>query len=178
MFGSCLDTWQGARATLHTVKGEGMDGSCNQWGCAQGLGGVANDGRLGLANQNGIDSGRPFNMSAEWDAAGHMTIRARQSAAKTSWGWQPPPRDITVWDSQTAGNREYASAVPESAARDVAAAMERGMTLVASLWGGMSDTVMDWLDGGCSADWGYPKCELSESSVTFSHMRISPLSAN
>lgn len=76
-------------------------------------------------------------------------------------------RSHVLWDMQRAGNGR--PGVPDEARRGVEQALDQGMVLVASLWGGWE---MDWLDGGCSPT--YPLCSLSDASFTISDMAIEP----
>ena len=71
------------------LSGEGSDGTCNQWGCASGMGAQpnwqppGNDGLYGLES-NTIDTRYPFEVAASFDHAGRMAIVVSQQGAGRS----------------------------------------------------------------------------------------------
>jgi hypothetical protein len=158
-----IDLFEGnikaASATLHTEGGFGADGSCNQWGCAVNWGPADDNCKFGTGSRN-IDSSRPFDMAADFDLDGHMSINMGQDGK-----WH------RMWDVHTAGNGQ--PQVPEQASSQVKEALEEGMVLVASLWGADGDG-MAWMDGGCTD--AYPHCTLSEATAVFSQFRIDAVS--
>ena len=142
-------------ATLHTQAGEAADGTCNQWGCQIAWGPGDDNCKYGMNSPN-VDSGRPFDMSASFDSAGRMTITVSQDG-----------RSRRMWDVDMAGNN--ADSVPDEASERVAASMQDGLVLVASLWSG-GEWGLDWLDGGCTD--AYPTCNLAEATFTISNLHI------
>ena len=157
-----IDLFEGnikaAAATLHVEAGEASDGKCNQWGCAAAVGKDAEaEGDTYGIRARSIDASRPFDMAANFDAEGRMTIFLGQDGV-----W------LRLWDVRSAGNWPETS-VPEEASARVKASLEGGMVLVASLWGSSGDG-MAWLDGGCTDD--YPHCELDDATAIFKDVRI------
>ena len=167
-----IDLFEGnvkaARATLHTQAGEANDGTCNQYGCAGGMGTGpgGDDGRYGLGSSS-IDSSRPFTVVATFDDGGHMQVVVRQESTQ-----------IVLWDMATSGNYP-ATQVPEEAAVATRDALEQGMVLAVSLWGTETSDLsgMSWLDGGCTArnaGGAYPHCDLKRARVVFSELVVAP----
>lgn len=180
-------TLDSAQATLHTQAGEAADGTCNQWGCASGMGAhpyaqppaKSSDGLYGRGAAP-IDTRYPFEVVASFDALGHMDVTLSQQHLKpmsvhTSPSTSPNPGShrSTLWSVASAGNAPLAS-VPEEASRKVAAAMQDGMVLVASLWGASGDAGMAWLDGGCDPP-SYTHCQLSDTTARIYDMSIESL---
>lgn len=163
-----IDLFEGnakaARATLHTQAGEAVDGTCNQWGCASGVG-AAPKAAAPHAYGHGsrvIDTSLPFDVAASFDLGGRMRVVLEQAG-----------RSHVLWDVLTAGNYPSPS-VPEAASRVVRAALAAdadGLVLVASLWAADGVDGMSWLDGGCDS-MEYPHCELGRSSVSFRNLHI------
>jgi len=160
-----VDLFEGNRkavqATLHTQRGIGL-GPCNQWGCGVNWGKYDHSryGQGGGAAGSAIDSSRPFNLSASFDAHGRMTVALSQDG-------QPAK---VLWDASFAGNG--GGKVPEEASAAVQKAMEGesgGLVLATSLWAAEGDG-MAWLDGGC--DEAYPHCDLATASVAFGELRV------
>ena len=73
-------------STLHTHAGQVDDGTCNQWGCAQGWGVGDNNCRYGRGSPN-IDSSIPFDVTTRIDPSGYMRITVSQDG-----------RSHVIWD--------------------------------------------------------------------------------
>uniref|UniRef100_A0A6T9FZC6 Cellulase n=1 Tax=Haptolina ericina TaxID=156174 RepID=A0A6T9FZC6_9EUKA len=117
-------------------------------------------GRHGL-----IDTSRPFNVSASFDAAGAMRVTLEQGGVR-----------INNFNSSSASNPNAnrpsfptPTGVPPASLSRTAHAMARGMVLVMSLWGGF-DKLQNWLNGPCDAP--YEPCPWPPDNQT---MRLSGL---
>ena len=158
--------------------GEGVDGSCNTWGCAAavGAGPGGDNGRLYGPSAQGaavsaIDSRFPFTLAASFGDHGELRVTATQGVAS-----------LVVWDSARAGNG--GGAVPPEATEATRVALERGMVLVVSLWGAEEPRGMAWLDGGCDPPRNataeaagaprdaFPFCDLSQAELVLSDLSI------
>ena len=168
------------QATVHTQRGVGGDGTCNQWGCAVNWGnyelvrgdatnserGTPNGQLYGHAARNGIDPRHPFEVVASVGRSGELSVRLMQAG-----------RTVPFFN-QTAGSNPVGAAcadagcdirdpprdagprgVPADATAASARAWAAGMTLVVSLWG--DEGMNKWLDHECdhklrgSVDWQY-----------------------
>ena len=158
------------QTTLHTQHGKQTDGTCNQYGASAGIEleaigqppprtppraeslswpswtgcainwGKDDQSRYGLGSP--VDSGRPYEMDAAFDADGHMTVKIQQDGT-----WHE------YWNVSSAGNGTLVAGrkgVPEEASQAVASAMERGAVLAISLWESKDDTA--WLNGACNSE--------------------------
>ena len=144
------------QAALHVQAGEVVDGTCNQYGCCSNWGKDDQNCYFGQGSPN-VDSRHPFEMEAAFDEEGRMTIHVIQDGVSRE-----------LWSTSSAGNGRVG--VPADASAKVKRALEEGMVLVASLWGCSTDTDMEWLDGGCDAE--YPMGSLANASAVISGMRI------
>ena len=147
------------QTTLHTQTGTGVDGTCNQYGCARNWG-KASSKAYGAGSDHAIDSTRPFEMAASFDDEGRMTLTLAQGGGDAH----------TLWDVATAGNWPAGSnhsGVPAAASEAVRLAMRKGLVLVLSLWGGGD---MSWLDGGCRG--AYQQCQLGSAQAVVSNLRV------
>ena len=98
--------------TLRTDAGTGMDGTCNQWGCASKWGPPDGNCKWGRASPN-IDSSRPFELVSSWGLDGAMRVDVRQGGVSR-----------TLWDVRSSGNGRRA--VPADATAAVKAALSDG----------------------------------------------------
>ena len=160
--GGCLeiDLFEGntkaMATTLHTLNEQPpqyKDDDCNQWGCQVDWG-KDDASKYSLHNSaGGIDSSKPFEMEAAFDAQGGMTVTITQGSISK-----------VLWDENSAKPK------PGSAARQATkAALEKGLVLVTSLWQADGDG-MSWLDGGC--DQQHPHCNLNASTAVFSDVAV------
>ena len=120
--------------------------------------GKNDDVKFGKGSQGGVDSNKPFQMSAKFEMDGSYNITVTQGG-----------KSFRYFDRATAGNGK-----PGIAQQDVArtkAALEKGVVLVYSLWAADGDQGMAWLDGGCDAG-KYKHCDLNQTSVSFSDVKI------
>jgi len=141
------------QTTLHTQTGQGTDGTCNQYGCAVNWG-KSNQELYG--NGSMIDSSRPYDVDAAFDADGHMTVRLRQDGTSHDY-----------WNTKLAGNGHMG--VPEAASEAVKRGLRQGVVLAVSLWEAKDN--MAWLNGQCNA--AYPHCDLPSARLVFSGIRVS-----
>lgn len=147
--------------TIHTQAGQRADGSCNQWGCAQGLG-VADGGcRYGPLSPN-IDSSRPFVLSATFHPTGSLRTTVSQDGRTFTLFGQPVSNALPYW---------HGPFIPPEATTKVATALDNGGVFVTSLSGGEEGS-MNWLDGGCSSA-SYPMCDITQATLTLSNLKIS-----
>jgi len=156
------------QSTLHTAfthpgpgKGPDCDG-CDQWGwksCANGVGTYVDD-RYGRGASI-IDSGRPFEVVASFDAAASKFVGLRQG--DTSLG---------VWNATFTKDGDCAGdAVPRACYKTLANTFEvDGLAMVISLWKDEA-TKMDWLNGPCDA--AYPECVLGAAAYVITRLEIS-----
>ena len=148
------------QATVHTRRGKGGDGTCNQWGCAVNWGNFplasSGGGRtadlFGRGARLGIDSRRPFGVAASLSAEGELVVRLSQDN-----------RTLTLLDGASASNPVVGSCdgtggggsgdggggcdgrdppnpgpptgLTAAALAASAAASAQGLVLVLSLWG-------------------------------------------
>ena len=151
---------------------------CNQEGCVAHLGKDESNAHLFGPGAVGIDSSRPFSVSA--------TFRE----APVDGGQLGATFDLTLYQGDGPGSRQVhffnPEAVPEgshttggqpapvpAADRVVTRqALQDGMVLVTSLW---TAEDMSWLDGGCTS-WvaqGRQKCDLATARFLVSNIRTS-----
>ena len=113
--------------------------------------------KYGLGRSFAIDTSRPFDLAASFDAEGRMTVTMSQLGGE----------EVRLWDVGSAGNG--ADGVPDEESGRVREAFERGgLVLVASLWGTDTADGMSWLDGGCQAT-----CVVDDAVAVFSNLRVS-----
>jgi len=148
------------QATVHTRRGYGGDGTCNQWGCAVNWGnfpmtanGHSTSALFGPGGH--IDSSRPFEVAASLSLDGELVVELEQGERRTglfnrsaasnpvggscggACGVRDPPHDGAP------------TGLPAEALAVSADASAAGMVLVISLWG--NNDVGRWLDNECPA---------------------------
>ena len=148
------------QATVHTRRGYGGDGTCNQWGCAVNWGnfpmtanGHSTSALFGPGGH--IDSSRPFEVAASLSLDGELVVELEQGERRTglfnrsaasnpvggscggACGVRDPPNDGAP------------TGLPAEALAVSADASAAGMVLVISLWG--NNDVGRWLDNECPA---------------------------
>lgn len=143
---------------LHTTRGRvAGDGTCNDFGCTVNVGnrsltrsGVPASEVYGRGAA-GIDTRHPFRVYASFDSAAALNLRLEQDG-----------RTLPFFNTSSASNPNAAfdgpppSGVPDAAIKHTARAMEHGMVLVVSLWGGFPG-LQTWLNGQCSPE--YTTCD-------------------
>lgn len=168
------------QATIHTTNGHGWDGkSCNADGCLASLGKTPESARLyGPESKDGIDSSRPFTVSATFANGGAFNVMLTQG----SEGGSGAKREVQFFDADAVASGSNVLAgqptpVPQDDRERMRGALERGMVLVLSLW---TAEDLSWLDGGCE-EWvaqGRQKCgsdNLADAQVTFSGFRTTSI---
>ena len=121
--------------------------------------GKGSDDTYGKASRDGVDSTRPFDVTATFAADGSYSIDVTQGG-----------RTRRFFDARSAGNpsgRGISSADVDRT-RD---ALARGVVLVYSLWSAPGDEGLAWLDGGCD-EGEYRHCVLNQTSAVFSNVRL------
>jgi hypothetical protein len=144
------------QTAVHTETGNVGFGSgvCDRNGCFARVGGPQAPSWAQQLYGPGkrLDTMQPFDVSAETDSAGALTITLAQGATR-----------FHSFDRQMAGN-PMGAGVPESALQAIKASMGK-LALVASLW---SSEDLSWLDGeGCN------QCELSKANFVIGNLRTS-----
>lgn len=189
------------QTTVHTTEGHGLTDNCNQDGCVGSIGSSAATAHLygpGVA-QPGIDSSRPFTVTATFTDDGEMStydvvlsqeptpqdLRIDTTAVElgSSSGGGSLGRSVHFFDSENAAGSHAPDGLAEVPIADrvrMADALRGGLVLVLSLWSGEHANDMSWLDGGCD-DWvarGHSICEasnLARASFTVSNVRTSAI---
>ena len=172
------------QATLHTFRGHGFDGhSCNQDGCTANWGKTTDTARFyGPNTQDGIDSTRPFEVSASFREIQEWTPQHTIGALMDVTLSQADQDDIvkshhffdglSVEGSHVKGSKKAIPSGDKKRTRD--ALISPGVKLVVSLW---TAEDLSWLDGGCES-WaasGRPSCDLASASFKVSNLRISEI---
>ena len=166
------------QTTLHTAQGHGADGAtCNQDGCVANVGRTEESAHLYGPGSKGIDSRKPFTVSATFREGQHggaiYDVEFTQSI-KTG----PPGRETitdgrlhffdseAIYGSHSKSGR--AAPVPPGDKLRTHTALSDGMVLVVSLW---TADDLSWLDGGCDAT--HPKCSIETARFEVSNLRVS-----
>ena len=173
------------QTTVHTKRGSGGDGSCNQWGCAVNwgnmplvrgttTGGMQQTSRLyGAGASEGIDTDHPYEVIARVDLAGGLSVTLSQSGRTLPFFNSTSASNPMSADCGNAGCgvRDPPSRSPKGLPTDAAVASSRawrkGMVLTVSLWG---DADMSrWLDHECPAAL---RGTVNSAAVAFSSIKI------
>jgi hypothetical protein len=173
------------QTTLHTSRGHGMDGSCNQDGCVANWGKAHHTAHLyGPGAQEGVDSSRPFEVVAsfkemeDWQSQQH-TLGVQMDVSLSQVGPNGRVRSVHFFDGSAVGGSHAApnerKPIPqEDKRRTRDALINPGVALVVSLWKAED---LSWLDGGCE-QWiaqGRGMCDLESTSFSISNLRVSEI---
>ena len=148
------------QATVHTRRGYGGDGTCNQWGCAVNWGNFATTANgqstSALYGPHGhIDSSRPFEVATSLSLDGELVVELEQDGRRTSlFNRSAASNPVGGSCGGACGVRDSPNdgaptGLPAEALAVSAAASAADMVLVISLWG--NNDVGRWLDYECPA---------------------------
>ena len=174
---------QSAQATVHTRRGNGGDGTCNQWGCA------VNWGNLPITNNQWghraaelfgrgaavIDTDRPFEVEASISAEGELVVELSQEGRHTGFFNRSSASNPVTGSCagpctpRDAPNEGAATGLPDEALAATAQASSTGMVLALSLWG--NNDVRRWLDFECPNE---RRGGVGGSRATFSGFSLKP----
>jgi hypothetical protein len=175
------------QATVHTQRGLGGDGTCNQWGCTVNWGNfpTANPASGGQPTSQlygpgaaGIDSTQPYTVVASMRTHGELAIELVQAGARVPFfNASSASNPGTGGCGGSCGSRDpparTPTGVPGAASAASAAASAGGFVLVISLWGNAD--LGRWLDHECPRS---NRKGVGSSQVIFRDMSLVSLPAH